>query len=203
MKKGIGKILNIIILIILFIILFINSVILISSFLKPDEVPGFFGWKPFITLSGSMESEIYAGDLAIVKEVEPKELSVGDVIAFRQEDIVITHRIEDIVVENGEKKFITKGDNNNTTDIEPVYEDMIEGKYIFKISKLGNIAMFIQTPTGMLIALAIPFLALILIQINKNKRDNNELKAKVNNEIRMQKEIERLKEENRELSQKR
>lgn len=202
MKKGIMKILNVLVLSILMVILFVNSVILLSSIIKPEEVPSFFGWKPFITLSGSMESEIYAGDLAVVKEIATDELKKGDVIAFRQDDIVITHRIDDIVMNEGERKFVTKGDNNNTTDVLPVSAEMIEGKYMFKISKLGNVAMFIQTPTGMVTVLAIPVLLLVLIQINKNKQDKEQLNKKVKNEKKMQAEIERLKEENRKLAEK-
>lgn len=202
MKKSISRIFYGVVLAILGVILFVNMVILISSFVNPDEVPSFFGWKPFITLSGSMESEIYAGDLAIVKEVDTEELKKGDVIAFRQDDIVITHRIENIVIEDGRKRFVTKGDNNNTEDIMPVYENMIEGKYLFKISKLGNVAMFIQTPLGIVVVLAIPILLLVLIQINSNKQNSEELKEKVLDEKRMKEELERLREENKKLSQK-
>jgi len=191
MKKS----LNIIILVILFIILFVNSVILISSFVSPNEVPSFFGWKPFITLSGSMETEIYAGDLAVVKEVEADELKEGDVIAFRQGDIVITHRIQEIKKEDGKTKFITKGDNNNVQDATPVYVEDIEGKFAFKIPKLGNVAMFMQTPIGMVVVIAIPVLLLILLQSNNNKEKNDTQK-------KMQDEINRLKAENKKLSDK-
>lgn len=189
------KVLNILLLIILFVVLFINSVILISSWINPDEVPSFFGWKPFITLSGSMETEIFAGDLAVVKEVDTSELKVGDVIAFRQGDIVITHRIQEIINQNGRISYITKGDNNNVQDVSPVYEDMIEGKYMFKIAKLGNVAMFMQTPLGMIVIIAIPVLLLLVIQTGKNKK-------KTVDEKKMQEEIERLKEENKKLSKK-
>lgn len=196
------KVLSILVWIVLIAILFVNSVILISSLLNKDEVPSFFGWKPFITLSGSMQSEIYAGDLAIVKEVDPDELKEGDVIAFRQGDIVITHRIERIIEENGEKQFITKGDNNNFEDVYPVYPNMIEGKFEFKIAKLGNVAIFIQTPMGTAVALAIPVILFILIQINGNKDKDKELKEKELEQEKMKKELERLKEENKKLSEK-
>lgn len=194
------KFLTTIVWIILLTVLFVNSVILISSFINKDEVPSFFGWKPFITLSGSMQSEIYAGDLAIVKEVDTSELKVGDVIAFRQDDIIITHRITNIVDENGEERFITKGDNNNFEDIYPVYADMIEGKFIFKISKLGNVAIFIQTPLGTAVSLSIPLALFILIQISGNKEKNKKIKEKELEQEKMKKELERLKEENKRLS---
>lgn len=193
--EALKKFVNIVILVVLIGVLFVNSIILLSSWMKPDEVPSFFGWKPFITLSGSMESEIYAGDLAVVKEVNTKELKVGDVIAFRQGDIVITHRIKEIKTENGVTKYITKGDNNNVQDVSPVYENMIEGKFMFKISKLGNVAMFIQTPIGMIVVLAIPVLLLLLFQSGKEK----DTKA---SQKKMQDEINRLKEENKKLAKK-
>lgn len=193
------KLLTGFLLIIILAVLFINSVILISSWINPDEVPGFFGWKPFITLSGSMETEIFAGDLAIVKEVAPETLNIGDVIAFRQGDIVITHRIVEIHNENGEKEFVTKGDNNNTQDLLPVKSENVEGKYMFKIAKLGNVAMFVQTPLGTIVVIAIPILIILLAQINNNKNYKIEVK---DNEIKMQKEIEKLKAENKKLAEK-
>ena len=68
------KVVSIIILIILIPILFVNGVILVNSFIHPDEIPSFFGWKPFIVLSGSMETEIDAGDVAVVRETDTASL---------------------------------------------------------------------------------------------------------------------------------
>lgn len=137
------KIVATIIIIILTIIIFISGTIIISSYINPNEVPSFLGWKPFIVLSGSMESEIMTGDIAVVKEIDVKDLKEGDIIAFKTDDnIVITHRIVDIVEENGEVRYITKGDNNNTEDSGYVVSSQIEGMYKFKISRLrkfGNV----------------------------------------------------------------
>ena len=60
------KVLSIIVLIILIPILLISLVILINSYVRPNEVPSFLGWKPFIVLSGSMETQISAGDIVVV-----------------------------------------------------------------------------------------------------------------------------------------
>ena len=80
-KMGkLNKMVSIIILIILIPILFVNGVILVNSFIHPDEIPSFFGWKPFIVLSGSMETEIDAGDVAVVKETDTASLKKGDII---------------------------------------------------------------------------------------------------------------------------
>lgn len=196
------RVVSIIVLIILLPILFVNGVILIDSLIHPDEIPGFFGWKPFIVLSSSMETEIYSGDLAIVKEVDTKEIKKNDIIAFEENGVVITHRVVDIIEENDETKYVTKGDNNEAADNELVTPDQVEGVYIHKIARLGNLAMFMQTPIGMVVSLSIPILLLLIVQKienDKNKKDEKELRDK---EKDLQEEIERLKKQNEELSKK-
>lgn len=196
------KVVSIIILIILIPILFVNGVILVNSFIHPDEIPSFFGWKPFIVLSGSMETEIDAGDVAVVKETDTASLKKGDIIAFKSGEIVITHRIYDIIQEEGETRYITKGDNNNAEDNGYVLPEQIEGVYQFKISRLGNIEMFIQTPIGMIVYLSIPFIILVLVQIVDSKRNQKYIEEKGNKQKIMEEEIERLKKENEELMKK-
>lgn len=196
------KILSIIILIILIPILLISLVILINSYIRPNEIPSFLGWKPFIVLSGSMESQIYAGDIAIVKQVDTNTLKKGDIIAFKENDIVITHRIDEVIQEDETTKYITKGDNNNTQDSGYVLPEQVEGKFEFKIARLGNLAMFIQTPLGMIVCLSIPILILIVIQINDSKKDKEQLMQKVNKQKEMEEEIEKLKKQNEELMKK-
>ncbi len=193
------KVISIIIIVILLPILFVNSVIIINSIMNPDKIPSFFGWKPFIVLSGSMESEIFPGDLAIVKDVETKELKVNDVIAFRSEDLVVTHRIVEIKNENGAIKYKTKGDNNNSQDVGDVLPEQVEGLYKFKISKMGNLAMFMQTPTGIISCLSIPLLLLVLLHMKEIKEDRKYINEKVNKQKQMEKEIEELKKKNEEL----
>jgi len=202
MFSKVKKIVSILILVILLPILFVNGVILVNSFIHPDEIPSFFGWKPFIVLSGSMETEIYSGDLAIVKEVDPEIIKENDVIAFRDGDIVTTHRVIDIVEENGITKYKTKGDNNNVEDSGYVKTEQIEGLYQFKVSKLGNLAMFTQTPIGMIVCLSIPIGLLILIQMSDSKRNKKYQSDSLNKEKDLQKEIERLKRQNEELMKK-
>ena len=166
------RILSIIALIILIPILIISGVILINSYVHPDEVPSFFGWKPFIVLSGSMETQISVGDIVVVKEVATNTLKKGDIIAFKSNDIVITHRIDDIIVEDGKTKYITKGDNNNSRDEGTVLPEQIEGVFKCNIPRLGNLAIFIQTPIGMIVCLSVPIILLIIIGMIDSKKNN-------------------------------
>ena len=196
------KVIYIILIIIMASILFVSGVILINSIIKPNEVPSFFGWKPFIVLSGSMETEIYAGDIAIVEEVEESTIKEGDIIAFREGETVITHRIVDIKDVNGKKELYTKGDNNNEMDPNTVSMEQVEGVYRFKISGLGNVAMFIQTPTGILACLSIPLALLIILQIINSVQDKKYRKQEENENKKLQEELEKLRQENKELSKK-
>lgn len=202
--NSIKKIVSIIVLIILMPILFVNGVILINSFTNPDEIPSFFGWKPFIVLSGSMETEIYAGDLAVVKEADHFEKN--DIIAFKTgevgQEIVVTHRIVDIEEKDGQVRYITKGDNNNAEDSGYVLEEQIEGIFQFRVSRLGNVAMFIQTPIGMIACLSIPLMILILLQVIDARKDKKYMEKKGSQEKNMKEEIERLRKQNEELMKK-
>lgn len=189
------KVISIIILIILIPILIINVVILINSLINPNEVPSFFGWKPFIVLTDSMETEIYSGDIAVVKEVDAKKLKEGDIIAFNINGIVTTHRIKEVINEEGKTRYITKGDNNKIQDEEYVLAEQIEGLYQFKISKLGNVLMFMQTSSGMVISLAIPIILLILVQIYAISKDKKYYAQYDNKKIEKREKITKLKKE--------
>ena len=195
--KIVKKILTSIIMIILCSILFVSGVILINSYIKPNEVPSFFGWKPFIVLSGTMETQIMTGDVAVVKKIDANELKENDIIAFKDDDnIVITHRIIEIIKdENGNTKYKTKGDNNNDEDDGFVRPEQIEGIYKFRIGKLGNLALFIQTPVGMVVCISIPLLLLLLLQWKESLKE-----GKVKKDT--QKEIEELRKQNEELRKK-
>lgn len=70
-------------------------------------------------------------------------MQYGDIIAFREGNTVIVHRIHQIIDIDGKIKYQTKGDNNNTPDNNLVEAKNIEGVYKFKIPQIGNVFMFI------------------------------------------------------------
>ena len=197
------KTISIICIIILLPILIINGIILVNSWIHPEKVPSVFGWKPFIVLSGSMETAIYSGDIVVVKEVDTTKLKENDIIAFKSGDVVVTHRIIEVVKEeDGTVKYVTKGDNNNTQDKDYVLPDKVEGLLQFKVKKLGNLAMFIQTPMGMLVCLSVPLLLLILVQVTENIKNKKYDEEEQNKQRKMAEEIQELKKQNEELKNK-
>ena len=156
------------------------AIICISVFIQTkinsDKIPSIFGYKPFIVLSGSMETELYKGDLAIIKKVDVNTLKENDIIAFREDkNYVVTHRIVNVIDNNGKTEFITKGDNNNTNDEGSVKLDYIEGKYVSKIKGLGNVLLVLQKPVTLFIVLAIIIIfGFLWIAIDNNKLSKDE-----------------------------
>lgn len=172
--KRLFKVLKIGFIVILSLILILNLWIMFQSKLNPDEVPNIFGYKPFVVTSGSMESSISIGDLVFVKKVDIDELKVNDIVAFRDDDIVTTHRIVEEVEVEGNRCFRTKGDSNNTIDEDTVCESQLEGKYISKIAKVGNFILFIQKPLGFTVMMLVLLIICMLIYFVSN-RNNSKL----------------------------
>lgn len=201
--KILKKAIAVIIIVLLLTVIFVSGTILINSYIKPNEVPSFFGWKPFIVLSGSMETQIMTGDVAVVKEIDTKDLKVGDIIAFKDNnDIVTTHRIVKITEVDGETRYITKGDNNNTEDSGYVLQNQVEGIYKFRVGRIGNLALFIQTPIGMVVCISIPLIILVLIQLVDSQKEKKLILEKENKQKNMEKEMEELRKQNEELLKK-
>ena len=168
MKKTISKVVFVVLLVILVPILVFNIIIMLKSFIKPNEVPGVLGYKPMIVLTGSMEPNIMRGDLVVVKETKD-DLVKDDIISYRdKEGLIITHRIVAVFYENGIAKYTTQGDANNEDDGIEITNDMVEGIYKFRIPKLGGALEYIQTPTGIIItSLSILLVVFILISLGK------------------------------------
>ncbi len=147
-----------------------NLTIIVKGTLTPEKPPSVLGVTPMVVLSGSMsgtaEDHIEVGDLIFVGKADPDELKAGDVIAFMDGKVVVTHRILEVQArEDGALQYITKGDANNSTDLRPVHEDNLVGIYKARIPKLGDFALFLQTPLGMVLFIALPLMAFILYDI--------------------------------------
>ena len=199
MKKWYQKISNwvlIVVCVILVPVLLINLWILFQSKLEPDKIPNVFGYKPFIVLSGSMETEIYKGDLIVTKIVNPENLKVNDVIAFRDaENTVTTHRIIDIVNDDGVVYFITKGDNNNSQDQNLVEYQDVEGIYLFRIPGFGSMMNSLSEPTTLIILVLIITVIFILGFSISNKKQREEERKEFLEYKKLMEEKEKQKEE--------
>lgn len=154
-------------------ILIINLTLIAKSYINQDEVPSVGGWLPLIVLTDSMQPEIDGGDLIICHTIEAEEIKTGDVIAFFDPagngTSIVTHRVLEIVEENGELSFRTKGDNNNAEDKLLVSENDLVAIYKTRIAGAGNVAMFMQSPTGLIVCVVLPIVMLVGYDLIRRK----------------------------------
>ena len=142
--------------------------LVILSLLVLLVVPLFFQQRAAVVLSGSMEPALPRGSLAFTMAIEPREVKVGDIIAFSPEEgseITTSHRVIEIMTTDGELSFQTKGDANEDADLWPVSADYIRGKVIFHSPRLGRITnyalLYVRTWPGLVFLIALPLLVLV------------------------------------------
>ena len=118
----------------------------IQKFILHEPVPSFAGYSHLIVTTGSMESEISAGDLIIIKDTG--NYKNGDIITFLHEGETTptTHRI---IYTYGDV-YVTKGDANNTTDIRSVHISEVKGEVVSIIPNLGLFLEWIKSGGGLI-----------------------------------------------------
>ncbi|MBC8571218.1 signal peptidase I [Zongyangia hominis] len=168
-----------IILCVLFVpVILINTVMIVKTYTQPAHIPGIFGIKPVIVLSGSMAPEFDTNSLIFVKQTDTAALKAGDIICYLSDGAAITHRIEEVVTQDGQTRYITKGDANNTSDRLAVSPQQVEGVYIGHIAGLGGFAMFMQSTTGMILFIVLPILLYLAWDIFRRTQESKREKAR-------------------------
>ena len=173
---------GIVLCVILIPILIINLTLIVKSHTDKESVPSIGGIFPLIVLTDSMYPEIESGDLIICHTVDAEDVGVNDVIAFFDPagngSSIVTHRVVEIVTEDGEISFRTRGDYNNTEDKTLVPAEKLVGIYKSRIPNAGHVAMFMQSTTGLIICVVLPIILFVAYDIirrriyEKNKKDD-------------------------------
>ncbi|GEM_PF-2524519 len=138
----------------------------------------FWGNRSLIVKSGSMTPTIQVGDLIVVS---PNSLinspvpaitakyKVGDIVAFREPsspNVIVTHRVANAEIKDGQVWYQTKGDANNVTDQTLISEKNIIGRSQFTIPKVGQVFAFTKSKVGYPLLIILPALLVILLEIN-------------------------------------
>ena len=155
-------------------ILIYNMSLIIQAVINPSKTPSLFGIKTYVIISGSMEPELNIGDIVIAKSIKEEEIEKGDIICFRQGQSVVTHRVSGILETSNGIEYKTKGDNNNTEDSQRTSFDMIEGKVIKKVQKIGKLSLVFKGK--MLIIFIVIIIYADIIWTSKKKKNSRRLK---------------------------
>lgn len=147
----------------------IFTIVSVSTFDRADR--SLFGYKAFIVLSDSMKkTDFSAGDLVLVKSVDPATLQPGDIIAYTSQNsasygATVTHKIRSLTTsESGDPGFITYGTTTDTDDEAVVTYPYILGKYAGHIPGVGRFFNFLKTTPGYIVCILIPFVLLIVME---------------------------------------
>lgn len=131
------------------------------------------GIRIFNILTGSMEPEYKVGDILVTKEIDAKEIKVGDDITYlgKEGDFVgkiVTHRVKAVIPgENGgEYKFITQGLANDIADPE-ITAGQIQGKVIYKTVILSFISKIVNNLYSMYFVIFIPMAIIIFVNVRR------------------------------------
>ena len=101
-------------------------------------VSGLFRYYAIAVATGSMKPNINVGDIVIIDQNKKyQDLKIGDVIAYKYHEVVVIHRIQDIIKVKDDYYFYTKGDANDQVDNYTIYSNTIMGKVDIKIPYIG------------------------------------------------------------------
>ena len=131
-------------------------------------------------------TDFAAGDLILVKEVDPKTLKEGDIISYTSTNTenfgkLVTHKIRKLTTTaSGDPGFITYGTTTGEDDKTVVTYPYIVGKYTGKIPKMGHFFQFLKTTPGYIVCILVPFMLLILSQAYESVKLFKQYKAEQN-----------------------
>lgn len=103
-------------------------------------VSGIFNIQLLAIGSNSMVPEYSRGDAVIIEKFTPDEINqiqVGDIIVYKHNDIIITHRVVKMNKNENKVVFKTKGDNNEIEDGFNVQSSDVIGVVRRKIKYIG------------------------------------------------------------------
>ena len=163
----------------------LNYIIVISVLILAFLLVGIkiFGFKIYTILSGSMEPNYHVGALVYVKETPQEELKEKDTISFYISDNTIaTHRIIEVVEDEGKTYYRTQGDANEMEDASLTPYEKVIGKVIFSIPLLGYLSSFIQQPPGNFVAIAVGLILIVIVfildSLTETKKEDKKTEVK-------------------------
>ncbi len=207
-SRRVGDIVAMVVMIVLSVILIpifaINLTLIIKGSVNQSVPPDVFGIAPLAVTSPSMngdrEDSFDEGALIfvhILDDEEKQSLQVDDIVTFRAADgAYVTHRIVAVNRDEGGvlQSVTTRGDANDVTDGSIPLSNVV-GRMQGSVAGLGEFAMFLQTPVGILVFIGVPVLLFIAYDVTRIVLYNRKVKAEAAREEASAKEELRRRDE--------
>lgn len=95
--------------------------------------------------SESMAGTIDKGDALVFVKYIDQEISEGDIIVFNKGNIIVIHRVINIIKNNDENRYYTKGDSNPKEDDGYITDSDIMGISKFRIRYIGYPSLWLSS----------------------------------------------------------
>lgn len=148
----------------------ITFLVIFVGVLAVFSLVGIPGSRLYVVESESMDPTIPKGSIILTSRAG--SYTKNDVITFvgkidKETDAsyTITHRLVDIVQENGQMLYQTKGDANVLADRILVDPDEVIGKVNFSLPYLGYVVGLAKTKIGFLIFVIFPALYILIKEL--------------------------------------
>ncbi len=121
--------------------------------------------------SGSMVPKLPVGSIVIVTQT--KSITKGDIINFSNQfdsNLNITHRVSEVITNDKGVFYKTKGDANQSSDIDLIPANQVKGKVIATFPLLGHLYSFTRRPIGFIFLIILPALYIIISELLNIKK---------------------------------
>ncbi len=107
-------------------------------------VSGIFKFQLIAVGSNSMAGTFDRGDAVMIEKTNPKTVKDNDIIAFRKDGMIITHRVVETHITDNRYEFITKGDANDDIDSFTTGGENLIGIIRFRTKYIGFPTLWIN-----------------------------------------------------------
>ena len=137
--------------------------------LAAGTAPTLFGYHNYVINGGSMEPSLKVGSIAVTGPTSPFALEIGDIIARNEgaEGSTVLHRIVEITNVDGQRAFVTQGDQNRVPDTTPVILVGTGDRVIYSVPYAGYILNFARGLLGRVILIGVPLALLAITSANQ------------------------------------
>lgn len=182
---------------VLFTVLVIVALIVLISQRVTNNKLKLFGFGVYTVISESMLPEYEVGDMFLAKEIDEKDIKVGDDLVYIGEvssykDKVITHRV--IRIED-DKTIVTKGINNDMED-PPIKYKQVYGKVTARFIVLSLFSKLMNNNILFYVLIFVPFTILIFLDTKdlfnekKKEKESEKKEEQINEETTLNKNEE-------------
>ena len=166
-KKKISALAVVEIILIIVLALVMIAMLAFNFLFKDKNAPvSVLGYSFYNTKAVTMLPNIPANTLIIAKESEKENIAEGSVVLCQIGENTVLIRVREIQEEEGQKYYIVKFDSSGYNEVR-ISESSVIAKAVWQNSILGGVIDFASSTPGIIIAVVIPLIFIIAIQVTR------------------------------------